>query len=391
MADDLFDGIQILNPRELMQTKEGNNSFSSDASEEEEINTNRVNISQDEDGLPSTGLRMLSPQELRKSDTKVVDENTEEDEEEDNSTKTTSNIKAKNLDIDVSALASVLSNKGLLELPEGTNIESEDDLLSLMSTQIDDKAEALLDNWIKGLPPKAQAYLGLVDEGVDANLATSLVESKAFINGLNENSNNDDLEDAYRLYLNNLGMSEDEINEEVEEAKDLSKLKDKALKAKSKLLTAITGEEQNAKVQVAERARQEQAQREQYVKTLETSIDSTDELVPGLKLTPKMKEKIKSSFLTAVEEKNGVPLNQVSATRSRNPQAFDTLLHYYTQLGLFNINDKGVAKPDISALRRKVATDATNSLLDIVTEKRSGGTESKATNSFLEKLSKFNN
>ena len=91
-----------------------------------------------------------------------------------------------------------------------------------------------------------------------------------------------------------------------------------------------------------------------------------------------------------VDEKDGVPINQVNANRSRNPQAFDILLHYYTQLGLFNINEKGVAKPDISALRRKVTSDTTNSLLDIVTEKQSKGEASSKTSSFIEKLSKIN-
>ena len=259
-----------------------------------------------------------------------------------------------------------------------------------MEQQTAEKADSMLEGWIKNLPPKAQAYLGLIEDGVDADMSVGLVESKAFVENLSAQSPSEDLESAYRLYLSNLGMSEEEISEEVEEAKDLSKLSDKALKAKPKLVAAIGKEEANAKNVIAQRARQEQEQRDEYIKTLENSIETSNELIAGMKLTPKMKEKIKDSFMIAVEEKDGVPLNQVNANRTRNPQAFDILLHYYTQLGLFNINEKGVAKPDISALRRKVTSDTTNSLLDIVTEKQSKGEVSSKTSSFIDKLSKIN-
>jgi hypothetical protein len=385
MADDLFDGVQILNPRELnLRKQEGNTESSIEPKEEikEEPQTSEDNS----ENVLEDGLKMLSPQELRASNKGVNEDNIEETSE----TVSDKKVNANNVDIDIKALAGVLSNKGLLELNEETSLESEEDLLGLMEQQTAEKADSMLEGWIKNLPPKAQAYLGLIEDGVDADMSVGLVESKAFVENLSAQSPSEDLESAYRLYLSNLGMSEEEISEEVEEAKDLSKLSDKALKAKPKLVAAIGKEEANAKNVIAQRARQEQEQRDEYIKTLENSIETSNELIAGMKLTPKMKEKIKDSFMIAVEEKDGVPLNQVNANRTRNPQAFDILLHYYTQLGLFNINEKGVAKPDISALRRKVTSDTTNSLLDIVTEKQSKGEVSSKTSSFIDKLSKIN-
>jgi len=385
MADDLFDGVQILNPRELnLRKQEGNTESSIEPKEDikEEPQTSEDNS----ENVLEDGLKMLSPQELRASNKGVNEDNIEETSE----TVSDKKVNANNVNIDIKALAGVLSNRGLLELNEETSLESEEDLLGLMEQQTAEKADSMLEGWIKNLPPKAQAYLGLIEDGVDADMSVGLVESKAFVENLSAQSPSEDLESAYRLYLSNLGMSEEEISEEVEEAKDLSKLSDKALKAKPKLVAAIGKEEANAKNVIAQRARQEQEQRDEYIKTLENSIETSNELIAGMKLTPKMKEKIKDSFMIAVEEKDGVPLNQVNANRTRNPQAFDILLHYYTQLGLFNINEKGVAKPDISALRRKVTSDTTNSLLDIVTEKQSKGEVSSKTSSFIDKLSKIN-
>ena len=229
MADDLFDGVQILNPRELnLRKQEGNTESSIEPKEDikEEPQTSEDNS----ENVLEDGLKMLSPQELRASNKGVNEDNIEETSE----TVSDKKVNANNVNIDIKALAGVLSNRGLLELNEETSLESEEDLLGLMEQQTAEKADSMLEGWIKNLPPKAQAYLGLIEDGVDADMSVGLVESKAFVENLSAQSPSEDLESAYRLYLSNLGMSEEEISEEVEEAKDLSKLSDKALKAKPK-------------------------------------------------------------------------------------------------------------------------------------------------------------
>lgn len=385
MADELFEGIQILSPRELAATGNGRPAGNEEEEEEGGLPSGLITHEDDEIDNPG-GITIVSPKNIKRP---AASKDNDGGGTGEPNPQTKPN--AQGLDVDLKALANVLSQKGLLELAEDASIENDDDLLNLVAQSSEKKAEELHQSWLNSLPPKAKAYMGLVEEGMDADLAAGLVESREFVSGLNANSDAEDLEQAYRLYLSNLGMTDDEINEEVEEAKDLSKLKDKALKAKDKLLSAIDQEEKTEKARLAAAAQKDQEDRAKYIQTLEASIESSDELVPGIKLTPKMKEKIKNSFLTSVGEVNGRPINQVTAYRQRNPQAFDILLHYYTQLGLFNINEKGVAKPDISALKRKVATETTSSLLDIVTAKADAGDNgaSAKTTSFLEKLSKY--
>lgn len=293
----------------------------------------------------------------------------------------------------VQATANVLSNMGMLTVPEGTVLESEDDITALynenIEEQADERAEAKFQGWLKALPPKAQAVVGLLEEGLDDTTSITLAESRDFVTSLGDESSEADLEKGYRLRLEGKGMSAGEVDELVQETKDLNKLKDRALTSKPLILADLDKEEAAVKQQILAQEQQQIAERTEYVQSLEKSIDNYEALVPGIKLTPQMKQKIKDSFVTPVGEVNGQQVNQVAAMRSRNPQGFDTLLHYYTQLGLFNINDKGNVKPDLKALKRKAASDATGSLLDIATQKDGpvgGGGSGGKTSSLIEKL-----
>jgi hypothetical protein len=40
------------------------------------------------------------------------------------------------------------------------------------------------------------------------------------------------------------------------------------------------------------------------------------------------------------------------ATRAKNPDAFEMMIHYYHQLGLFNIDENGAMKPDFSKITK---------------------------------------
>ena len=108
-----------------------------------------------------------------------------------------------------------------------------------------------------------------------------------------------------------------------------------------------------------------------------------------------MKTKLKASFTTAVGEVNGQPANQVAAMRAKNPQMFDVAMHYYVQLGMFNIDAQGNLKPDMKALKRNATSEATNSLLDIATNQSAevgnggaggGGIQAKTLVDLLDKM-----
>ena len=162
------------------------------------------------------------------------------------------------------------------------------------------------------------------------------------------------------------GFTKDEIAEEIDGYKALENLEAKAKKILPALPKTFKGQvdgiENNAKA--AEEARQDNIR--QRVARMKRTIESTPEIIPGIKLSKVGKEKImKSMTIPVAKDGEGNPLNPVMATRSKNPDAFEMMIHYYHSLGLFNIDDNGQMKPDFSKIGKAERTKATDEMRSI--------------------------
>ena len=190
-------------------------------------------------------------------------------------------------------------------------------------------------------------------------------------------SENEDLQvDLVSKSLGLRGFSKEEIEEEIDGYKALENLEAKAKKALKGLPTSykktIDGLEQGA--QAAEQSRQDGIR--QRVARMKRTVDNTPEIIPGIKLTKPTREKImKSMTVPIAKDENGQALNPVMATRSKNPDAFEMMIHYYHSLGLFNIDDEGQMKPDFSKIAKVQKTKATDEMRNIfeTTEKPVAG------------------
>jgi len=159
------------------------------------------------------------------------------------------------------------------------------------------------------------------------------------------------------------GFTPEEIKEEIDGYKALENLESKAEKLLPTLpktfKTQMTEIEKGA--EAAEQARQDAIR--QRVARMKRTIDNTPEIIPGIQLNKNTKEKImKSMTIPVAKDEQGNPLNPVMATRSRNPEGFEMMLHYYHTLGLFDIDDSGQIKPDFSKISKVEKTKATDSL-----------------------------
>ncbi|MCK5317429.1 MAG: hypothetical protein KAJ55_05915, partial [Anaerolineales bacterium] len=183
-------------------------------------------------------------------------------------------------------------------------------------------------------------------------------------------------EDVVSKVLELRGFTPEEIKEEVEGYKALENLEAKAEKALPMLPKTFKGQmdgmESDAKA--AEESRQDGIR--QRVARMKRSIDNTPEIIPGIKLTKPTREKIMTSMTIPIaKDQQGNPLNPVMATRSKNPDAFEMMLHYYHSLGLFNIDDDGQLKPDFSKIAKVQKTKVTDELRSVfeTTEKPVAG------------------
>jgi hypothetical protein len=104
----------------------------------------------------------------------------------------------------------------------------------------------------------------------------------------------------------------------------------------------------------------EESKRKQ-IEDIRKDIETTDEIIPGVKLNKEVQDKIFKSITTIVgQDQEGRPYNIVTKKRFEDPKAFDKKLHYYIQLGLF---DK---TPDVSKLTKVAATKAVSKLEETI-------------------------
>jgi hypothetical protein len=78
-----------------------------------------------------------------------------------------------------------------------------------------------------------------------------------------------------------------------------------------------------------------------------------------------MKDQLyKSMTETVAYDENKQPLNKVAAISRKNPEAFRLQLHYLTELGLFNMDERGNIKPDLTKLMRLAETKVVRNIDD---------------------------
>ncbi len=179
------------------------------------------------------------------------------------------------------------------------------------------------------------------------------------------------------------GFTKDEIAEEIENLKVLEKLESKAqafLPAlPKKFKDEITNMEEGATAE--EKSRTDRIR--QGVAKMKQFVDTTPEIIPGIKLTKPTREKIMKSMTEPIaNDAEGQPMNPVMVTKAKNPQAFETMVHYYHQLGLFNIDEDGNMKPDFSKIVKTAKNEATDSMRGVFESKEkhiSGTTKALST------------
>ena len=159
------------------------------------------------------------------------------------------------------------------------------------------------------------------------------------------------------------GYTTEEIAEEIEGYKALENLGAKAEKARVGLPKVYDKEIKDLEVTATADDASRKDKIRQRVARMKKLVDSTPEIVPGINLTKAARENIMDSMMNPVaRDADGNPMNPVMATRAKNPEAFEMMIHYYHELGLLNIDDDGNMKPDFAKIGKVAKTKATDEL-----------------------------
>lgn len=221
---------------------------------------------------------------------------------------------------------------------------------------------------VSEMPAKMRTQFQLFMDGLDEDSATDIGGKLVDYSNVTKEdleSNPAKAEQLYRELLRTKGFSNEKINKYVERARDLDELADEGLEAAQSL-----NQEAQKQIQIKKQEEQYNAQRKQQeagqrLQALKAAIVNTPEIFKGVALTDKMKDQLyKSMTETVAYDENKQPLNKVAALSRKNPEAFRMQLHYLTELGLFNTDERGNLKPDLTKLMRLAETKVSRSIDD---------------------------
>jgi predicted CopG family antitoxin len=221
---------------------------------------------------------------------------------------------------------------------------------------------------VSEMPAKMRTQFQLFMDGLDEDSASDIGSKIVDYGSVTKEDLENNLgkaEQLYRELLKTKGFSNEKINKYVERARDLDELADEGFEAAQSLNQDVQKQIEFKKQEeqyIAQRRQQEASQR---LQALKSAITQTPEIFKGVPLTEKMKDQLyKSMTETVGYDENKQPLNKVAALSRKNPEAFRMQLHYLTELGLFNTDERGNLKPDLTKLMRLAETKVSRSIDD---------------------------
>lgn len=228
-------------------------------------------------------------------------------------------------------------------------------------------AEALIELNRKTIESEIEAYKNEVDEeyrsfieardaGVDLNDWGKIQSNKKKYASIDEQSLSSDVDLQKNLITEDLlrrGFDEEQIKDTIESFEDTNKLEKQAKNALKNLEKHQDSLEKQLKEEADNAAKaQEEAQKKQLA-DLKKAVDTTTEIIPGMKLNKQTKDKLYSMITSPVgKASNGEPVNAAMAKRLQDPIKYALLEAYFVDLGLFDGKfDKLVSKQKTTAIK----------------------------------------
>jgi hypothetical protein len=243
-----------------------------------------------------------------------------------------------------------------------------DSFKTLMERRDFKRGVKIFEDIVSEMPNKMRKQFQLFMDGLDEDSSLE-IGSKAIdyasVTRDELESNTQKAEQLYRELLRTKGFSQEKINKYVERAKDLDELAEEGFEAAQSLNQEVQKQIEFKKQEEQYVAQQRQQEAHKRLQALKYTINQTPEIFKGVPLTDKMKEQLyKSMTDTVAYDENKQPLNKVAALSRKNPEAFRMQLHYLTELGLFNTDEKGNLKPDLTKIMRLAETKVSRSIDD---------------------------
>jgi hypothetical protein len=240
-----------------------------------------------------------------------------------------------------------------------------------MNKTVQTNFKAAEEQWKANMPAAKKRFLEIEDAFDETDQAIMMAQRLEFFNSISEEDVKSDenlQKEIYYDLLTSKNFSQEQAVEAVEDAMQVGKLADKALKAVPELKNQANAVVTQAKEYKAAKTQQQIAEQNKAFEALINNIDQRQAFIDGINLNKVSKEKIKQNILSPVykDNKTGREYNSLMYKQTRNPVEFEMLINYYDTLGLFNLDKQGKFKPDISKLKQVAKTKAINELDKII-------------------------
>lgn len=287
--------------------------------------------------------------------------------------------------------ASQLAEKGLITMEENESLEDPESLIEKYESSINAKTLEKFEEFKKStFSEKDQVYLNLREEGFAEDLAKNYSEKLNFYNNVSDEAleNEATLEKIHTDYLKaTTEFSDEEIAEEISTLIDLDKLAGKVKNNLPKLISRYGEELKEIKEEIKTDKDNQLKVVNQFASSLKETVGKLESL-GELKISKQLRDKVIESISVPVgKDKFGNPISKVQSIRSKNPVAFETMIHAYAAAGLFDMDDKGNPSPKFDLFKNIATSTTVKSLTDTFKKERTNvGTPEVQSTQFINQL-----
>jgi len=232
----------------------------------------------------------------------------------------------------------VKEEAGLFSSLEADKITDATQLVEAIRSEIVEGVE----DYKNSLPDAVRSLIQNYEDGVPLRDLIELQSNETELDSITE----DDLEDkdlqkrVYAQYLRSTTKFTDaKIEKEINKLDDLDELGEEAKNALEEL-KELTKADREAYIAESKAAREaEEKSRQEQIQNLKKDIDSTQEIIPGVKLNQKEQSELFKLMTTPIGfTRDGSPVSKVQEVRAKDPVNFEKTLNYLVMKGVFEKN-----------------------------------------------------
>jgi hypothetical protein len=218
-----------------------------------------------------------------------------------------------------------------------------------------------IDEYKASLPEVVKELIDNYEEGVPLTDLISIKSEKIVLSQIDEESIAEDVELQKNLYREALRQTTKFDNVKIErlvkQAEDLMELEERAKESHVDLveINAEKEKEAIAKAKADEIAAKQH--REKLISDINTTVKSTTEIIPGIKISEAEQKELVKALTTAAEIRNGKTYSRAMLEKEKDPIGFELKLNYFIQKGLFEGKFDEIFKKAETGVTKKLEKD----------------------------------